>query len=146
MPSNFMTQKLHLGLFLGFTILAVPRAKAAEPAVITPTAALPGNGLAQHDFMYAGESKERRAFIVSKGKVVWSYDDPVGRGEISDAVLLSNGNLLLAHQYAVKLIAPDKKIVWVLRSWETPDLGHSTTIQILDESAPPENLTFGTFK
>jgi len=25
---------------------------------------------------------------------------------------------------------PDKKIVWVLRSWENPDLGPSTTIQI----------------
>ncbi len=107
-----MTQKLHLGLFLGFTILAVPRAKAAEPAVITPTAALPGNGLAQHDFMYAGESKERRVFIVRKGQVVWSYDDPAGKGEVSDAVLLSNGNLLLAHQFAVKLIAPEKKILW----------------------------------
>lgn len=107
-----MTQKLLLGFVLTFTTLATPRAKAAETAAASPAAALPGNGLARHDFMYAGESKERRAFIVRKGKVVWSYDDPVGRGEISDAVLLSNGNLLLAHQYAVKLIAPDKKILW----------------------------------
>jgi outer membrane protein assembly factor BamB len=75
---------------------------------------LPGQGLAQHDFLYAGESKNRRAFIVRKGKVVWSYDDPTGRGEISDAVLLSDGNLLLAHQYAVQLISPEKKVLWNL--------------------------------
>ncbi|HTI71860.1 MAG TPA: PQQ-binding-like beta-propeller repeat protein [Candidatus Limnocylindria bacterium] len=89
------------------------------PAILgqTPTdstGALPGKGLAQHDFLYAGESKNRRAFIVKHGEVVWSYDDPASKGEISDAVLLSNGNLLLAHQYAVKLISPEKKVLWNL--------------------------------
>jgi hypothetical protein len=38
---------------------------------------------------------------------------------------------------------PDKKIVWVLRSWENPDLGPATTIQILDEPSAPERVTFG---
>ena len=75
-------------------------------------AALPGKGLAEHDFLYAGESKDRKAFIVKKGAVVWSYDDPAGKGEISDAILLSNGNVLLAHQYAVKLVSPEKKVLW----------------------------------
>ena len=51
-------------------------------------------------------------FIVRKGQVVWSYDDPEGKGEISDAVLLSNGNVLLAHQFAVKLVSPEKKVLW----------------------------------
>jgi len=51
-------------------------------------------------------------YIVRKGQVVWSYDDPAGRGEISDATLLANGNVLLAHQFAVKLITPDKKVLW----------------------------------
>src|SRR6266567_1985537 len=102
-----------LGLALGFSqLLSVPSKAAEEPAA-TP-AVLPGSGLAQHDFLYAGESKNRRAFIVRKGQVVWSYDDPAGRGEISDAVLLSNGNLLLAHQYAIKLISPQKKVLWNL--------------------------------
>ena len=64
--------------------------------------------MAQHDFLYAGESKNRRAFIVRKGEVVWTYDDPAGKGEISDAVLLSNGNLLIAQQSVVKLILPEK--------------------------------------
>ena len=41
---------------------------------------------------------------------------------------------------------PEKKIVWALRSWEKPDLGPSTTIQILDPSDVPENVTFGDIK
>src|SRR5689334_21055494 len=73
---------------------------------------LPGKGLAQHDFLYAGEAKERKVFIVRKGEIVWTYDDPEGKGEISDAILLSNGNVLIAHQYAVKLISPEKKVLW----------------------------------
>ncbi|MCU1321613.1 MAG: hypothetical protein JWM43_1262 [Acidobacteriaceae bacterium] len=73
---------------------------------------LPGNGIAQHDFLYAGESHDRKIFIVRKGKVVWTYDDPSGKGEISDAIMLSNGNILFAHQFGVKLIAPDKRILW----------------------------------
>src|SRR4051812_1599568 len=79
-----------------------------KPAAGAPQASAPvvlaGKGLSEHDFLYAGEAKERRVFIVRGGKVVWSYDDPEGKGEISDAVLLSSGNVLLAHQYAVKLL------------------------------------------
>jgi hypothetical protein len=85
-----------------------------KPADVTPPApaVLPGNGLAQHDFFYAGEATIRQMFIVKKGEVVWSYDDREGKGEISDAVLLSNGNVLFAHQFGVTLITPDKKVVW----------------------------------
>ena len=73
---------------------------------------LPSNGLAQHDFFYAGEAKNRHMYIVRKGQVVWSYEDDNGKGEISDAVLLSNGNVLFAHQFGVTEITPDKKVVW----------------------------------
>ena len=31
---------------------------------------LPGSGLAEHDFMFAGESHDRRIFIVRQGKVI----------------------------------------------------------------------------
>jgi hypothetical protein len=75
-------------------------------------AQLPGNGLAQHDFMYAGESHQRNIFIVRGGKVVWHYSDPSGKGEISDAVMLSNGNVLFTHQFGVTEITPDQKVVW----------------------------------
>ncbi len=89
-------------------------AGAASPAQ------LPGKGLAQHDFLYAGESHNRRIFIVRQGKIVWSYDDPAGKGEISDAVMLSNGNVLFAHQYGVTEITPEKKVVW---NYDAP-VGH----------------------
>ena len=75
-------------------------------------APLSGKDLARHDFLYAGEAKDRQIFIVRQGKIVWSYADPAGKGEISDAVRLSNGNILFAHQFAVTEIDPDKKIVW----------------------------------
>ena len=74
--------------------------------------------MAQHEFaFYAGKAKDRRVYIVKNGQVVWTYDDPAGRGEISDAVLLSaNGRIVIAHQFAVKVIAPDKRVVWNLEA------------------------------
>ena len=73
------------------------------------TSPLPGKGLAEHDFLYAGESHDRRIFLVRQGKVVWSYDNPAGKGEVSDAVMLSNGNVLFAHQFGVTEITPGKE-------------------------------------
>jgi hypothetical protein len=85
---------------------------ASAPGEGRAPAQLPGKGLAQHDFVYSGESHDRRIFIVRGGKIVWSYDDPAGKGEISDMVMLSNGNILFAHQFGVTEITPDKKVVW----------------------------------
>lgn len=99
---------LSLGIWpIQLTQGATPSAPPNAPAV------LPGRGLAQHDFFYAGEAKEERMFIVRKGEVVWSYTHP-GKGEISDAILQPNGNILFAHQYGVTEITADKKIVWNL--------------------------------
>ena len=112
-----MSKQKSLLIAIGIALCSAPLVSAqSQPvdSVVTPTQVLPGKGLAQHDFLYAGESKSRRAFIIRGGQVVWSYDDPAGRGEISDAVLLSNGTVLLAHQYAVKLISPEKKVLWNL--------------------------------
>ncbi len=90
-----------------------PPADAAKPASDAPQApaALPGKGLAQHDLFYAGEAKEERMSIVRGGQIVWSYTHS-GKGEISDAVLEPNGNILFAHQFGITEIAPDKKVVW----------------------------------
>lgn len=94
------------------------------PSAFTQTqgvpSSLPGTGLAQHDFLYAGESHQRNIYIVRGGKVVWHYSDPDGKGEISDAVMLSNGNVLFTHQIGVTLISPDKKVLW---SYDAP-AGH----------------------
>lgn len=86
--------------------------QVASPADVTNApAVLPGSGLAQHDFFYAGEGKRERMFIVRKGKVAWSYTHN-GRGEISDAILLPNGDVLFAHQFGITEISAAKKIIW----------------------------------
>jgi hypothetical protein len=68
--------------------------------------------LSRHDFMYAGESKDRNLYIVRGGKIDWSFSDPEGKGEISDAVMMSNGNILYAHQFGITLVTPDKNVLW----------------------------------
>jgi outer membrane protein assembly factor BamB len=100
-----------LGLMLG-TLLTGPMAHAAASSTgPNAHAVLPGNGLAQHDFFYAGEAKQERMFIVRHGEVAWSYTHN-GRGEISDAVLLPNGNILFAHQFGVTEINTNKDVLW----------------------------------
>ena len=74
-------------------------------------AELPGKGLAQHDFLYAGQQGFTVA-VVRGGKVVWSYHDPKGQGEISYAVMLSSGNILFTHAYGMTELSPDKTVVW----------------------------------
>jgi len=106
-----------VGISCGLSVQAqtAPSATASPSAIQSEgraPAILPGKGLAQHDFVFSGESHERRIFIVRGGKIVWTYDDPTGKGEISDMVVLSSGNILFAHQFGVTEIAPDKKVVW----------------------------------
>jgi len=75
-------------------------------------AELPGNGLAGHDFLYAGEGSHENMYIVRGGKITWTFSDPATKGEISDAVLMENGNILFAHQFGVSEITPAKEVVW----------------------------------
>ena len=90
---------------------------------------LPGNGLAQHDFFYAGEAHTERMFVVRDGKVVWSYTHPA-EGEISDATLLPNGNALFAHQHGVTEINADKQVIW---NYDAPANTEIHTVQALGE-------------
>lgn len=94
---------------LGVSCCLYGQAPSSSPS---KPATLPGKGLAQHDFLYAGESKNRKIFLVRHGEISWTYVDPAGKGEISDAVRLSNGNILFAHQFGVTLITPEKKVIW----------------------------------
>ena len=93
---------------------------ATTDRVLSP-AVLPGKGLAQHPFLYAGEWDHRfpdqTMFVVRDGKVVWTYTiklkDPAGQiQEFSDATLLSNGNVVFARKTGAALISPDKKVLW----------------------------------
>ena len=74
--------------------------------------------LSRHDFFYAGQSKRMRMFIVRDGQVAWAYDNAQRdageqlKGEISDAVLLTDGHILMAHQYGVAELDATGAIVW----------------------------------
>jgi hypothetical protein len=89
-------------------------------------AQLPGKGLAQHDFFYAGEAKTQDMYIVRNGKISWEYHNPEGKGEISDAILLSNGDVLFAHQFGITRIGGDRKSSW---SYEAPAGTEIHTVQ-----------------
>ena len=88
---------------------------AEEARVALPSAE--NEGLARHDFFYAGERPDHKMYMVKGGKVTWEYDDPQGRGEISDAILLSDGHILMAHQHGIKEIDQKKNVIW---SMDTP--------------------------
>jgi PQQ-like domain len=108
-PSSLKSPRERLApLLLAWTLLQFSGSGMAQT---NAPAVLPGRGLAQHDFFYAGESKAERMSIVRGGKIVWSYTHS-GQGEISDAVLESNGNILFAHQFGITEISSDKKVVW----------------------------------
>ncbi|MDE6742234.1 MAG: hypothetical protein K2J58_07880, partial [Muribaculaceae bacterium] len=82
--------------------------------------------LARHDFFYAGESKRPRMFIVKGGGIEWQHTASNRKGEISDAVLLTDGNILIAHQYGIAELTPDHKTVW---SYDAPSGTEIHTIQ-----------------
>lgn len=110
--------KLHqitiVGLILLTLICQVGVAQINTSSLPNP---LPGNGLSQFDFFYAGEAKTQNMYLVKGGKIVWEFKGPKDQGEISDAVLMTNGNILFAHQRGITLISPEKKVLW---HYDTP--------------------------
>ena len=107
---------MFIAVIFGQPVYAQEKSAVSSPTTsdnvrLAPTS-LPGKGLAQHDFFYAGEGREQRMYIVRKGAIVWSYTRPDAKGEISDAVLMSNGNILFAHQFGVTMITTEKKSIW----------------------------------
>ena len=91
-------------------------ASCAATVVAAQSAPLPGNGLAQHPFLYCGEWQnssvsQQVMYVVRDGKIVWSYTNPL-KGELGDCTMLSNGNIVFSRQFGASEITPDKKIVW----------------------------------
>ena len=93
----------------------VARADAPAPG------SLPGRGLAQHDFICAGQWDTRNPLetvtLVRGGKVAWTFTIPDKNernetAEFSDIHLLSNGDLLYAHKTGAAEVTPDKKLIW----------------------------------
>jgi hypothetical protein len=95
--------------------LSTTNQPALAPAV------LPGNGLAQHPFLYTGEWDYRKTnqtmFVVRDGKAAWIYSIPIKDAdgtlqELGDATMLSNGNIVFCRKIGASEITPDKKIIW----------------------------------
>jgi hypothetical protein len=84
-------------------------------------AMLPGVGLNQHPFFYTGQWDFRhpvqKMVIVRDGKIAWTYDIPTTNGskvlqELSDATLLSNGNVAFARKTGAGVVTSGKKLIW----------------------------------
>lgn len=87
--------------------------------------------LSRHNFFYAGQSKQRRMFIMKDGQVAWSYQNHLKRGEISDAVLMDDGHILVAHQYGVAEVTQDHQTIW---SYAAPEGTEIHTIQPIGQT------------
>lgn len=97
-------------------LAVLDRFKNAEPPrplstwTPDPNEKLPGEGLARHSMLYVGEGLNT-IFVVTGGKVAWSYDTGKG-GELDDVWMLSNGNILFSRQDFAAEVTPDKKEAW----------------------------------
>ena len=97
-------------------------APSAPPALASyGPATLPGKGLAQHPFLYAGEwdyrKSEQTMFIVRDGKVQWTYSIPIRAAdstlqEWGDATRRSDGNIVFSRKTGAGIVTPDKRLVW----------------------------------
>ncbi len=82
---------------------------------------LPGKGLLQHPFLYAGEwqnssFKNQTMYVVKDGKIAWTYTMPQ-EGEYGDATMLSNGNILFSRYHGASEVNDKQEIVW---NYEAP--------------------------
>jgi hypothetical protein len=107
--------------------------------------------LANGNVLISGNNNKYAREVNRKGETVWEFtaaDAPeLNLANMQTAIRLKNGNTLItqwvnewsgpidtasAPVQAIE-VTPERKVVWVLRSWTPPaDLGPSTTIQILD--------------
>jgi hypothetical protein len=115
-------------LVSAFSLIVLPLSLAAQTAAPAPAsnspANLPGNGLAQHPFLYCGEwyhtQQQQTMWLVRDGKAVWSYSIPFhvifnnkpDIAELGDCTQLSNGNIVFSTRLGAAEVTPDKRIVW----------------------------------
>ncbi|HEY0760100.1 MAG TPA: hypothetical protein VGD59_12685 [Acidisarcina sp.] len=98
-----------------------PASPSGEAATL---AKLPGNGLAQHPFLYCGEwdyiHPQQTMHLIEGGKEVWSYSIPLDivvngrpdKEEFSDCTRMSDGNILFSRRFGAGIVTPEKKIIW----------------------------------
>jgi hypothetical protein len=99
--------------------------------------------------LISGDGKSYTREVNPKGETVWEFtqaDAPFKLYNNQTANRLANGNTVICNWVAgnkkleewsstvqVFEVTPGKKIVWALSSWDKPDLGPATCIQLLDE-------------
>jgi hypothetical protein len=108
------------------------------------------------DTLIAGDSNRYAREVNPKGETVWKFtaDDAQGYklGNFQTVDRLANGDTIITCWIAgdndtahwpgtiqVLEVAPNKRIVWALSSWNNPDLGPATSIQLLDQPDAAEN-------
>ncbi len=106
--------------------------------------------------LIAGDWSSYVREVNPRGETVWEItqkDIPDFKlFNLQTASRLANGNTVICNWCAgnpkseewagtvqVFEVTPDKKVVWALSSWTDPDLGPSTSIQLLDEPGAVEN-------
>jgi hypothetical protein len=103
---------IFLGRFLKtLVLLPVAAGSLTASGASAATNPLPGKGLAEHDFFYAGEAKEENMYIVKAGHIAWSYSHP-GRVKSAMPFCCPTETCSFAHQYAITEVTADKKVVW----------------------------------
>lgn len=124
---------------------------------------LPGKGLNEHPFLYAGEWDTRNNMtnlqtmhVVKGGKIVWSWGFPIKDSlgviqELGDASMLKNGNIIFSGKTFAALITPAKKIIW---QYNAPKNSEIHTAQPLGKDkvlimqngnlTPPKLMIFNT--
>jgi outer membrane protein assembly factor BamB len=103
-----------LGKFTAPDVPAIgPSEKPTTLRAVTQPSTMPtwpGDGLAEHPFLYGGEGYNA-IDLVKDGKIVWTYQTG-GGWEIDDCWMLSNGNVLYTRMQYAEEITPDKRVVW----------------------------------
>jgi hypothetical protein len=116
-----LNQKLLLPLCLCLLSICPQAQNTTPPVDTTMAASLPGKGMLQHDFLFTGEWDYRRTvqtvYLVSGGKVIWSYDVPFKDStgdmeELGDAAMRPNGNIVFSRKTKATEVTKDKKIIW----------------------------------
>ena len=155
--------KLGSALWLGAALCTILAAQTSAPVAATNVisyapAILPGNGLAQHPFLYTGEWDYRKTnqtmFVVRSGKVVWTYSIPTKDvdgtlEELGDATMLSNGNIVFCRKVGASEVTPDKKIIWNIDAPKGTEI-HSIQpigldhVLVTQNSHPPKLMLINT--
>ncbi|WNH13052.1 hypothetical protein [Thalassobellus suaedae] len=105
--------------------------------------------------LISGDRSQYTREVNPKGETVWELtqkDVPFTLYNTQTANRLANGNTVItnwcagiknteewANTVQVFEVTPSKEVVWKLSSWDNPDLGPSTYIQLLDEIGNPDN-------